>query len=43
MLVRMSAATIDGRLAPERAKLLSRGQHHTEPGTLLKSQIPIGA
>ena len=41
MLVRISAATIDRRLAPERAKLLSRGRSHTKPGTLLKSQIPI--
>ena len=40
-LVRMSAATIDRRLAPERAKRLSRGRSHTKPGTLLKSQIPI--
>ena len=41
LLVRMSAATIDRRLAPERFKLLSRGRSHTKPGTLLKSQIPI--
>jgi hypothetical protein len=41
LLVRMSAATIDRRLAPERAKLISRGRSHTKPGTLLKSQIPI--
>lgn len=41
LLVRISAATIDRRLAPERAKLLSRGRSHTKPGTLLKSQIPI--
>ena len=40
LLVRMSAATIDRRLAPERFKLLSRGRSHTKPGTLLKSQIP---
>ncbi|WP_194088209.1 hypothetical protein [Cryobacterium sp. Hh38] len=32
LLVRMSAATIDRRLAPERAKLLSRGRSHTKPG-----------
>ena len=37
----MSAATIDRRLAPERAKLFPRGRSHTKPGTLLKSQIPI--
>ena len=41
LLVRISAATIDRRLAPERAKLISRGRSHTKPGTLLKSQIPI--
>ena len=41
LLVRISAATIDRRLAPERAKLVSRGRSHTKPGTLLKSQIPI--
>ncbi|GAB3795130.1 DDE-type integrase/transposase/recombinase [Humibacter antri] len=41
LLVRMSAATIDRRLAPERAKLMARGRSHTKPGTLLKSQIPI--
>ena len=41
LLVRMSAATIDRRLAAERAKLRARGRSHTKPGTLLKSQIPI--
>ncbi|MHC5796658.1 hypothetical protein ACVXZ4_10910 [Lacisediminihabitans sp. FW035] len=41
LLVRMSAATIDRRLATGRAKLVSRGRSHTKPGTLLKSQIPI--
>jgi len=41
LLVRMSAATIDRRLAAERFKLMSRGRSHTKPGTLLKSQIPI--
>lgn len=41
LLSRMSAATIDRRLAPERAKLFPRGRSHTKPGTLLKSQIPI--
>ncbi len=41
LLVRMSPATIDRRLAGERSKLLSRGRSHTKPGTLLKSQIPI--
>lgn len=40
-LLAMSAATIDRRLAPDRAKLLLRGRSHTKPGSLLKSQIPI--
>ena len=41
LLVAMSAATIDRRLAGERAKLMARGRSHTKPGSLLKSQIPI--
>jgi hypothetical protein len=41
LLRRMSAATIDRRLAGERAKLLPPGRSHTKPGSLLKSQIPI--
>ncbi|HET9090703.1 MAG TPA: transposase family protein [Acidimicrobiales bacterium] len=41
LLVSMSAATIDRRLAPERARLGLKGRSHTKPGTLLKSQIPI--
>jgi hypothetical protein len=41
LLMRMSAATIDRKLAPERARLIPRGRSHTKPGTLLKSQIPI--
>ena len=41
LLVSMSAATIDRRLAPERAALGLRGRSHTKPGTLLKSQIPV--
>jgi hypothetical protein len=41
LLMRISAATIDRRLAPERAKMLPRGRCHTKPGSLLKSQIPI--
>ena len=40
-LVAMSAATIDRRLAGERAKMVVRGRSHTKPGSLLKSQIPI--
>ena len=41
LLVAMSAATIDRRLAGERAKMVVRGRSHTKPGSLLKSQIPI--
>ena len=41
LLVRMSAATIDRRLAGERKKLMPRGRSHTKPGSLLKSQIPV--
>lgn len=41
LLVQMSAATIDRRLAAERAKLMPRGRSHTKPGSLLKSQIPV--
>jgi hypothetical protein len=40
-LVTMSAATIDRRLAPDRAKLQIRGRSHTKPGSLLKDAIPI--
>lgn len=40
-LVGMSAATIDRRLAPDRAKLQIRGRSHTKPGSLLKDSIPI--
>ena len=41
LLMRMSAATIDRKLAGARAKLTLRGRSHTKPGTLLKSQIPV--
>ena len=41
LLIAMSAATIDRRLAGERAKMMPRGRSHTKPGSLLKSQIPI--
>jgi len=40
-LVAMSPATMDRRLAPDRAKLVSRGRSHTKPGSLLKDAIPI--
>jgi hypothetical protein len=42
LLVAISAATIDRRLAGERAKMSVGGRSHTKPGSLLKSQIPIG-
>ena len=41
LLVGMSAATIDRRLAGERRRHELRGRSHTKPGSLLKSQIPI--
>lgn len=41
LLMRMSASTIDRRLASDRAKMRLRGRSHTKPGSLLKSQIPI--
>ncbi len=41
LLVGMSAATIDRRLARERRKHQLKGRSHTKPGSLLKSQIPI--
>jgi hypothetical protein len=41
VLSRMSSATIDRKLAGERARMVPRGRSHTKPGTLLKSQIPI--
>ena len=37
----MSAATIDRRLAGDRAKMTLRGRSHTKPGSLLKVAIPI--
>lgn len=41
-LLQISPATIDRLLKPEREKYtLKKRVHHTKPGTLLKSQIPI--
>jgi hypothetical protein len=40
-LARMSAATIDRLLRPERQKTQLKGRSHTRPGTLLKHQIPM--
>jgi len=37
-LITMSTATIDRRLAGERAKMMPRGRTHTKPGSLLKSR-----
>jgi len=41
LLVVMSAATIDRRLAPARAAMVLRGRSHTKPGSLLKGAIAI--
>ena len=41
LLSQMSAATIDRRLAPDRARMQVRGRSHTKPGSLLKDSIPI--
>ncbi|ETZ38200.1 integrase core domain protein [Mycobacterium avium MAV_120809_2495] len=41
LLASMSAATIDRRLAGERAKRQIKGHRATKPGSLLRSQIPI--
>jgi hypothetical protein len=41
LLVSMSAATIDRRLAPERRRHRLKGRVATKPGSLLKSQIPV--
>jgi hypothetical protein len=41
LLISMSAATIDRRLAAERAKRRLKGHGCTKPGSLLKSQIPV--
>ncbi len=41
LLASMSAATIDRRLADQRAKYRLRGRVGTKPGSLLKSQIPV--
>jgi hypothetical protein len=41
LLVSMSAATSDRRLAGERAKHRLKGRTTTKPGSLLTSQIPV--
>ena len=40
-LVVMSPATMDRRLAADRATMTLRGRSHTKPGSLLKDAIPI--
>jgi hypothetical protein len=40
-LFKISAASIDRLLAPDRKKLTLKGKSHTKPGTLLKHQVPI--
>ncbi|MFN2538717.1 MAG: transposase family protein [Mycobacteriales bacterium] len=40
-LLAMSPATMDRRLAPDRAAMSLRGRSHTKPGSLLKDAIPI--
>ena len=42
LLSQMSAATIDRRLAPDRAKMQVRGRSHTKPGSLLKDSTRSG-
>ena len=41
LLCAMSAATIDRRLAPDRAQLRVKGTSLTRPGSMLKSKIPL--
>jgi hypothetical protein len=41
LLVSMSAATVDRRLAPEQRKQQPKGRGTTKPGSLLKRQIPV--
>jgi len=41
LLMKISPATIDRLLKPERQKHSLKGRAHTKPGTLLKHQIPI--
>ena len=40
-LTAMSPATMDRRLAPDRAAMTLRGRSHTKPGSLLKDAIAI--
>lgn len=40
-LLKVSAATIDRALEPDRRRLRIKGRHGTKPGSILKRQIPI--
>src|SRR5699024_7861008 len=40
LLMAMSPATIDRKLAPERAKMLARGRSHTKPGYVAQEPDP---
>jgi len=41
LLLKVSSATVDRLLKPERKKLEIKGRSGTKPGTLLKHQIPV--
>ncbi len=41
LMLKISAATIDRLLKPEKKKVFGKGRTTTKPGTLLKHQIPI--
>jgi len=41
LLTGMSPATIDRRLAPDRAAMILRGRSHTKPGSLLKDAMTV--
>jgi hypothetical protein len=41
LLVAISPATIDRRLAADRGAMTLRGRSHTKPGSLLQDAIPI--
>lgn len=41
LLAGMSAATIDRKMAADRATLVVRGKSHTKPGSLLRDQIMV--
>jgi len=41
LLLKIAPATIDRRLAADRAKLRLRGRSHAKPGSLLKDSIPM--